>query len=91
MTVGTVDEAYKAGSASEHGIYQTCELALYIYALQKVSGTLFYGEEENLFRLQGPDGTGLAITAVGIVVIVLLLDQRRRKQSLQRSSETHPS
>ena len=139
-----MDEAYKAGSASEHGIYQTCELALYIYALQKVSGTLFYGEEENLFRLQGPDGgfhrgydqigtyagtqenaettsiamiaisnlsttkpfpfplflipswivylfVGLAITAVGIVVIVLLLEQRKRKQSFQRSSEIHPS
>jgi len=52
---GLVDEAYKAGSASEHGIYQTYKLALYIYALQKISGTYFYGEE-NLFRLQGPDG-----------------------------------
>jgi len=52
---GMVDEAYKDGSAIEHGIYQTYKLALYIYALQKVSGTYFYGEE-NLFRLQGPDG-----------------------------------
>jgi hypothetical protein len=53
---GMVDEAYKAGSAMEHGIYQTYKLALYIYALQNVSGSYFYGFEENLFRLQGPDG-----------------------------------
>src|SRR5207247_6403275 len=39
----------------EDGIYQTYKLALYLYALQKISGTYFYGEE-NLFRLQGPDG-----------------------------------
>ena len=52
---GIVDEAYKAGSAGEHGIYQTYKFALYLYALQKISGTYFYGEE-NLFRLQGPDG-----------------------------------
>jgi len=52
---GIVDEAYKAGSAGEDGIYQTYKLALYLYALQKISGTYFYGEE-NLFRLQGPDG-----------------------------------
>src|SRR5437879_5437902 len=52
---GIVDEAYKAGSAGEHGIYQTYKLALYIYALQKVSGTYFNGKE-NLFRLQGTSG-----------------------------------
>ncbi len=52
---GIVDEAYKAGSAGEHGIYQTYKLALYNYAQQEISGTYFYGEE-NLFRLQGPDG-----------------------------------
>jgi len=52
---GMVDEAYKDGSAMERGIYQTYKLALYIYAQQKISGTYFYGEE-NLFRLQGPDG-----------------------------------
>ena len=53
---GMVDEAYKDGSAMEHGIYQTYKLALYVYALQKISGTYFYGEQENLFRTQGPDG-----------------------------------
>ncbi len=52
---GMVDEAYKDGSAMEHAIYQTYKLALYIYAQQKISGTYFYAEE-NLFRLQGPDG-----------------------------------
>jgi len=52
---GMVDESYKDGSAMEHGIYQTFKLALYIFALKKISGTYFYGEE-NLFRLQGPDG-----------------------------------
>jgi hypothetical protein len=51
---GMVDEPYKEGS--EHGIYQTYKLALYLYALQKISGTYSYGEEANLFRSQGPDG-----------------------------------
>lgn len=53
---GMVDEAYKGGSGSERGIYQTYKLALYIYALQNISKTQYYGEEENLLRLQGPDG-----------------------------------
>jgi hypothetical protein len=30
-------------------------LALYLYALQ-AKGTYYYGEEDNLFRSQGPDG-----------------------------------
>jgi hypothetical protein len=50
-----VDESYKDGSGSEHGIYQTCKLALDLYAVQKISGTYCYGEE-NLLRTQGPDG-----------------------------------
>ena len=49
---GLVDEAYKNGSGSEHGIYQTYKLALYLYALQ-ATGTYYYGEEDNLFRLGG--------------------------------------
>src|SRR5439155_26996838 len=53
---GLVDEAYKDGSGSEHGIDQTYKLALYTYALQNVPGSYYYGEEENLFRSQGPDG-----------------------------------
>ena len=53
---GIADEAYKDGSASEHGIYQTYKLALYTYALQKLSNTYQYGGEENLLRMQGPDG-----------------------------------
>jgi len=32
--VGLVDESYKDGSGSEHGIYETYKLALYLYALQ---------------------------------------------------------
>ena len=133
---GMVDEAYKAGSAMDHGIYQTYKLALYIYALQKISGTYFYGEE-NLLRLQGPDGgfhtgydqietyagteenaetTAIAMIAisnlsttnpfpfplfsipswvvyffavwaaigVGVVVIVLVLEGKKRKQSFQK-------
>jgi len=52
---GLVDEAYKDGSGSEHGIYQTFKLALYLYALQ-ATGSYYYGEESNLFRSQGPDG-----------------------------------
>jgi len=50
-----VDDAYKRGSSSEHGICQAYKLALYQYALQK-PGAYHYGEEENLFRSQGPDG-----------------------------------
>jgi len=49
---GLVDESYKDGSVSEHGIYQTYKLALYLYALQ-ATGTYYYGEEDNLFRLGG--------------------------------------
>ncbi len=52
---GLVDEPYKDGTVSEHGIYQTYKLALYLYALQ-VTGSYYYGEEDNLFRSQGPDG-----------------------------------
>jgi hypothetical protein len=52
---GLVDESYKDGSGSEHGIYQTFKLALYLYALQ-ATGTYYYGAESNLFRSQGPDG-----------------------------------
>ena len=53
---GVADEAYKDGSVSEHGIYQTYKLALYIYALWKVSNTFDYRAEEDLLRMQGPDG-----------------------------------
>jgi len=53
---GIADEAYKDGSASEHGIYQTYKLLLYIYALQKLSNTYQYGVDETLLRMQGPDG-----------------------------------
>ncbi len=52
---GIADEAYKDGSASEHGTYQTYKIALYIYALQN-SRIYDYGAEENLLRMQGPDG-----------------------------------
>ena len=41
---------------SGHGIYQTYKLALYICALQKLSNTYGYGADQNLFRMQGPDG-----------------------------------
>ncbi len=51
-SIGMVDEAYKNGFGSEHGIYQTYKLALYLYALQ-ATGTYYYGEEDNLFRLGG--------------------------------------
>src|SRR5437773_10372077 len=54
---GVADEAYKDGSASEHGIYQTYKLALYLYALWKVSNTYQYGVDETLLRMQGPDGS----------------------------------
>ena len=131
---GLVDEPYKDGTVSEHGIYQTYKLALYLYALQK-TGTYYFGEEDNLFRLQGPDGgfhtgydqtgtyagtqenaettsiamiaiaslsttspfpfpffsipswiiylfTGLTVAAVGAVITILLLEQRKRKAIL---------
>jgi hypothetical protein len=135
---GLVDEPYKDGSVSEHGIYQTYKLALYVYALQ-ATGTYYYGEEDNLFRSQGPDGgfhtgydqagtyarteenaettsiaiiaisslsttspfaipffsippwiiylyTGLAVAAVGIVFAVLVLERRKRKQTLAKTA-----
>ena len=41
---------------SGHGIYQTYKLALYIYALRKLSNSYEYGTQENLLRMQGPDG-----------------------------------
>ena len=50
-----VDEAYKDGSGSEHRIYQTYKLALYLYPL-RATGTYCYREEHPLFRSQGPDG-----------------------------------
>jgi hypothetical protein len=53
---GMVDEPYKGGSTGERGIYQTFKLALYLYGLQKISRSYFYGLEDNLLRLQGPDG-----------------------------------
>jgi hypothetical protein len=53
---GTVDELYKDGSGSEHRICKTYELALYDYALQKISGGRDYRAEKNLLRTQGPDG-----------------------------------
>jgi hypothetical protein len=49
---GLVDESYKDGSGSEHGIYQAYKLALYLYALQ-ATGTYYYGEKDNLFWSQG--------------------------------------
>ncbi len=36
----------------EQGIYQLYKLALYLYAVQIVSGTYHYEEEENILRLQ---------------------------------------
>jgi hypothetical protein len=53
---GMMDEPYKDGSTAEHGIYQTYKLALYIYALRNASYSYYYGEEENLLRMQGPEG-----------------------------------
>src|SRR2546422_7469984 len=53
MGRGLADEPYK--DRSEEGIYQTYKLALYLYALQ-ATGTYYYGEEDNIFRLQGPGG-----------------------------------
>jgi hypothetical protein len=53
---GLEDEAYKGGTFLTSRFYQTDNLALYIYALQKVSGGSYTGAEENLLRMQGPDG-----------------------------------
>jgi hypothetical protein len=52
---GLVDESYKDGTGSEHGIYQTYKLALYLYALQ-TRGSYYYVQQDTLFRSQGPDG-----------------------------------
>jgi hypothetical protein len=52
---GMVDEPQEDGSGSERGPYQAYKLALYFYALQNTD-TYYYGEEDNLFRQQDPDG-----------------------------------
>ncbi len=52
---GLVDESYKDGLSSEHGIYQTYKLALFLYAQQNARAP-YYGPENTLLRLQGPDG-----------------------------------
>ena len=133
---GMVDEPYKDGSSSEHGVYQTFKLALYLYALQ-ATGSYYY-EEDALLRSQGPDGgfhtgydqqgtyagtqenaettsivmigisslsstspfpfpffsvppwiiylfAGLAVSALGVVVTILALEQRKRRQQTVRS------
>jgi hypothetical protein len=54
---GLADEPYKDGSASEHGIYQTYKLALYVLALHNISNTYDYGDLDTLLRMQGPDGS----------------------------------
>lgn len=53
---GIVDEPYKNGTPSEHGIYQTYKLALHINLQTKLSQEPFPGQVENLLRMQGPDG-----------------------------------
>ena len=53
---GMVDEPYKDGSGSEHGVYQTYKLALYIYALEKISSPHYFRLEQTLLRSQGLDG-----------------------------------
>jgi hypothetical protein len=51
---GLVDEPYKDGSGSEHGVYRAYKLTLYLSALQ-ATATCYYGEEDDLFRSQAPD------------------------------------
>lgn len=53
---GIIDEPYKNGTPSEHGIYQTYKLALHIVHQTKLSQEPFPGQVENLLRMQGPDG-----------------------------------
>jgi hypothetical protein len=53
---GMADEGYKGGVFIQSGVYQTESLALYVYALQKISGVVSTGAEENLLRMQSPDG-----------------------------------
>lgn len=53
---GMVDEPHKDGTGSEHGIYQTYKLALYIYAQEKFGKGSTSQELETLLRMQGLDG-----------------------------------
>ncbi|HYY92139.1 MAG TPA: hypothetical protein VE955_09135 [Candidatus Dormibacteraeota bacterium] len=55
---GIVDEAYKDGTAGEHGVYQTFKLALYYLAVHNITGSYYtYPRElDPLLRMQGPDG-----------------------------------
>ena len=45
----------RTAPAQNTGYTRPTKLALYLYAL-RATGTYYYGEEDNLFRLQGPDG-----------------------------------
>ncbi len=53
---GIVDEPYKDGDPSEHGIYQTLKTALYQYTIHLQTHPLPIGLEDTLLRTQGPDG-----------------------------------
>jgi hypothetical protein len=53
---GLVNEAYSGRVRLRIRILPNYKLALYQHALQKRSNTDYYEEEENIFRLQGPDG-----------------------------------
>jgi len=46
-------KARKDRSGSEHGIYQAYKLALYLYALQKLSNTILLQREREYFPITG--------------------------------------
>jgi hypothetical protein len=51
---GIADEAYNSTVSSEHGIYQTYKLALYLYALYNISHTYNYTMIDTLLQTQSP-------------------------------------
>jgi hypothetical protein len=51
---GIADEAYNSTTSSEHGVYQTYKLALYLYALYNISHTYNFTTIDTLLFTQGP-------------------------------------
>jgi hypothetical protein len=51
---GIADEAYNSTVSSEHGIYQTYKLALYLYALYNISHIYNYTMIDTLLQTQSP-------------------------------------
>src|SRR2546426_11932349 len=81
-----VDEPYKDGSGSEHGICQTYKLALYLYALRMVTGSTLTG-----WRTIFIDHRGLtAASTPATINSVRTLEHRRTQRQPPSPSQQSP-